>query len=165
MLVWDCFSAHLVNSVKQKTKDHNTDMVVIPGSLTSVLLPLDVSLNKPMKSKIRACYNDWMMNGKKTYTKGRNMRAATLPTLCEWILKAWEELDITMIVKSFKKCGISNNLDGTEDDMLWDDDTPDAEDMDVDSEMDDPYDDDVTAQDWFDLYENSDDDDEEFLGF
>ena len=83
MLVWDCFSVHLVDSVKHRTKAHNTDMVVIPGCLTSVLQPLDVSLNKPMKSKIRDSYNDWMMNGEKTYTKGGNMRAATLPTLCE----------------------------------------------------------------------------------
>ena len=51
MLVWDCFSGHLVDSVKRRTKAHNTDMVVIPGGLTSVLQPLDVSLNKPMKSK------------------------------------------------------------------------------------------------------------------
>ena len=29
MLVWDCFSAHLVDSVKRRTKAHNTDMVVI----------------------------------------------------------------------------------------------------------------------------------------
>ena len=51
MLVWDCFSAHLVDSLKRRTKVHNTAMVVIPGGLTSVLQPLDVSLNKPMKSK------------------------------------------------------------------------------------------------------------------
>ena len=73
MLVWDCFSAHLVDSVKRRTKAHNTDMVVIPGGLTSVLQPLDVSLNKPMKSKIRDSYNDGMMNGEKTYTNGGNM--------------------------------------------------------------------------------------------
>ena len=60
--------------------------------------------------------------------------------------------------------GISNRHDGTEDDMLWDDVDPPAGDvMDIDSDVEDPYDDMVTPQDWLDLYGNSDD--EEFLGF
>ena len=102
------------------------------------------------------------MNGEKTYAKGGNMRAATLPTLCELIVKAWDELDVNTIVKSFKKCGMSNRHDGTEDDMLWDDVDPPAGDaMDIDSDVEDPYDDMVTPQDWLDLYGN--DDDEEFF--
>ena len=84
------------------------------------------------------------------------MRAATLPTLCEWIVKALDELDVNTIVK---KCGISNRHDGTEDDMLWDDVDPPAGDaMDIDSDVEDPYDGMVTPQDWLDLYGNSDDD-------
>ena len=45
-------------------------------------------------------------------------------------------------MKSFKKCGISNRHDGTEDDMLWDDVDPPAGDaMDIDSDVEDLYDD------------------------
>ena len=47
LLVWDSFKAHLVDSVKRKLKCNNTDVAVIPGGLTSVVQPLEVSLNKP----------------------------------------------------------------------------------------------------------------------
>jgi len=32
---------------------------------------------------------------------------------------AWCSSDPAIITKSFKKCSISNDLDGTEDDELW----------------------------------------------
>ena len=47
MLVWDSFSAHLIDQAKQHLKENNTSTAVIPGGLTSVIQPLDVSLNKP----------------------------------------------------------------------------------------------------------------------
>lgn len=34
--------------------------------------------------------------------------------MCEWIIKAWNEIKPHAIQKSFKICSISNNLDGTE---------------------------------------------------
>ena len=39
--------------------------------------------------------------------------------ICQWILEVWNSIPIEMIIKSFKKCGISNALDGTEDDLLY----------------------------------------------
>ena len=38
----------------------------------------------------------------------------------EWVKKAWDDISTEIIVKSFKKCGISNALGGTEDDALFD---------------------------------------------
>ena len=49
LLVWDSFQAHLVDSVKRTVRQTNTNIAVITGGLTSVLQPLDVSLNKPFK--------------------------------------------------------------------------------------------------------------------
>jgi hypothetical protein len=41
--------------------------------------------------------------------------------LCQFVLKAWGKVTVESVVKSFKKCGISNAMDGTEDDELYDD--------------------------------------------
>ena len=49
LLVLDSFEAHKTEQVKRSFKNENTDLAVIPGGLTSVLQPLDVSLNKPFK--------------------------------------------------------------------------------------------------------------------
>ena len=51
MLVLDSFSAHITPAVKQKLKSINTVPLVIPGGCTSKIQPLDVSLNKPFKSR------------------------------------------------------------------------------------------------------------------
>jgi hypothetical protein len=34
---------------------------------------------------------------------------------------AWKSIPESIIVRSFKKCCISNALDGSEDDILWED--------------------------------------------
>ncbi len=53
LLVLDSFSAHIVDSVKCRFGEKNTNIAVIPGGLTSRLQPLDVSINKSFKSKVR----------------------------------------------------------------------------------------------------------------
>jgi hypothetical protein len=37
------------------------------------------------------------------------------------IKKAWKEMPVNIIPKSFLKCCLSNEEDGTQDDILWDD--------------------------------------------
>ncbi|MEW8546413.1 MAG: hypothetical protein AB2693_23085, partial [Candidatus Thiodiazotropha sp.] len=39
--------------------------------------------------------------------------------LLQWVKEAWESLSINIIVRSFKRTGISNQMDGTEDEKLW----------------------------------------------
>jgi hypothetical protein len=38
-----------------------------------------------------------------------------------WIIMAWQHISPEVIVKSFRKCCTSSAMDGTEDDMLWND--------------------------------------------
>jgi len=38
--------------------------------------------------------------------------------ICSWISLAWNEIPAEMTTASFLKCGITNNLDGTEDDLV-----------------------------------------------
>ena len=43
---------------------------------------------------------------------------------------AWKAIPESIIVRSFKKCCISNALDGSEDDILWEDGGEDKDDSD-----------------------------------
>jgi hypothetical protein len=52
LLVLDSFRAHLVDSVKCRFAEKNTNLAVIPGGLTSKLQPLDVAINKSFKAKV-----------------------------------------------------------------------------------------------------------------
>ena len=63
---------------------------------------------------------------------------------------------------SFKKCGISNALDGTEDDLVWEEEEDSSQ---VEEEPNcDVYDDRITPEQWQELFGESDDE-EEFHGF
>lgn len=173
LLVWDMFKCHLMDSVVAQLRSQKTDIAVIPGGLTSIVQPLDVCLNKPFKDYMRDLWSNWMIEGEKTFTKGGSMRAPTLETLCEWIVQAWGTIRLETVVYSFKKCSISNALDGTEDDILWDENVSDAMTEDEEAaddpmmaEDDDPYDDQVRGEDWDTLFGNEDDDEEQdFHGF
>nr|KAF6343017.1 hypothetical protein mPipKuh1_010743 [Pipistrellus kuhlii] len=121
LLVWDMFRAHLTTSTKIRLARINTDVAVIPEGLTSLVQPLDVCLNKPFKDCIREQWNEWMVSGEKLFTKGGNMHAPQLDVLCNFVIKAWNDITEETVIRSFKKCGISNSLDGMEDDFLWQD--------------------------------------------
>jgi hypothetical protein len=52
--------------------------------------------------------------------------------VCEWVKNSWDAVKTKIVFKSFKKCGISNSLDGTEDNLLFEDSddlVPDSEDL------------------------------------
>ena len=146
-LVYDMFKAHLVEPVKKRLKDINTDVAIIPGGLTNQLQPLDVSLNKPFKEKVRSLWSNWMVGEEDhSFTRGGRLKKPSINIWCQWVLKAWEEVDPAIIVKAFKKCSISHALDGSEDDALYEDDSGDESDpdpfADVDNKVEDnPYDD------------------------
>ena len=46
-----------------------------------------------------------MLNGEKTFTKSGNIRAATKTELCGWVLKAWKNIGVDLVKKSFIACG------------------------------------------------------------
>ena len=119
LLVWDSFRAHLTEDVKAALKQRKIDVAVIPGGLTPVLQPLDKCLNKPFKDSIRRKYLAWMISGPFEYTPSGKKKAPTRNLVLRWVNEAWREIPAEMVTKSFKTCGISNALDGTEDDELY----------------------------------------------
>jgi len=46
------------------------------------------------------------------------------------VLVAWKAILDSIIIRSFKKCGISNALDRSKDDILWEDNGEDKDDSD-----------------------------------
>lgn len=46
-------------------------------------------------------------------------KKASLSYVATWVIDAWEDLSVEIINTGFKKCCISNTIDGSEDDILW----------------------------------------------
>jgi hypothetical protein len=95
-------------------------MAVIPGGCTSLIQAPDVCWNKPFKAHYRELYEEWMSSdaSNHTFTKGGNQRPPTRVLLATWVKCAWDKIPPELIRKSFLVCGISNSLDGTEDNLI-----------------------------------------------
>ena len=50
-----------------------------------------------------------------SFTAAGNMRAPARREIVKWILAAWDGLDKTMIINSFKSCALTAAVDGSED--------------------------------------------------
>lgn len=119
LLVWDAFSAHITPSVKEAARtSYNSDIAVIPGGCTHKLQPCDVSWNRPFKDAFRNRYDDWLVDGEVSLTPKGNRRPPSKELILKWVKESWDEVSPDVVRKSFKVTGISNELDGTEDDLL-----------------------------------------------
>ena len=56
LLIYDAFKGHTVDTVKDRLENKNTNIAVIPSGLTSRLQPLDVSINRSFKAKVKFIY-------------------------------------------------------------------------------------------------------------
>ena len=76
------------------------------------------------------------------FTPTGKIKRPSYSTVATWVKESWDEVDEDLIWRSFKSYGISTNIDGSEDDCIFDNNLLD----DVDDEV----------------VENSNNDDEEF---
>jgi hypothetical protein len=66
-------------------------------------------------------------------TETGKIKCAAPSEVAQWVSAAWKAIPESIIVRSLKKCCISNILDGSEEDV-WEDDVEDKDDSDwVDS--------------------------------
>lgn len=75
--------------------------------------------NQPFKASLHDAYDQWMAgDADKEYTTGGNLKAPARRLLVDWVVAAWNKLDVDMIKKSFKVCELSVKTDGSEDDLI-----------------------------------------------
>ena len=121
LLFLDSFSAHLTDEVKDKFKTYNTTVVVIPGGCTSVLQPLDVSINKPVKAILRQSWEQYMLD--QTITSSGKISPPSKQAIVNWIEEANDKLNSKpcIVKKAFLVTGLSNALGGYEDRLIRND--------------------------------------------
>src|ERR1043166_2826406 len=82
-----------------------------------------------------------MANGGAGKTAAENLRRAKLSKVCWWVKRSWENISNEIIIESFRKCKISNELYS---DLEVTDDDGDSGDDDVDGDDDFDGDDDIS---------------------
>ena len=69
---------------------------------------------------MRHLYNHWMNEADKDYTPSGKIKRPSYSLVANWVKESWDAIDPTMIMRSFKCCGVSNAMDGTEDGLIFD---------------------------------------------
>jgi transposase-like protein len=106
ILVFDSFTGHLTDDVLNCLKENNIRYAVIPGGCTSSLQPLDLTVNRSFKSKLRKHWRDWISSNDLDTTRSGYSRAAPLQDLKEWIKTSWQCIKMKVIQNGFRKAKI-----------------------------------------------------------
>jgi hypothetical protein len=104
-----------------------TELVIILVGMTSVSQPMDVSINKPFKQRLRQQYLTWIEDPARELTETGKIKRAAPSEVTRWVSAAWKAIPEIIIIRSFKKCCISNALYGSKDDIVWEDDVEDRD--------------------------------------
>ena len=118
LLAWDSYEAHITEDVKLRLKEINTESVIVPGGCTKHIQAPDVVWNKPFKQKVAELHDEWLSNGVYEFTESGNMKPVARRLVLDWILTAWKALPKEMVESSFKKCAITIDDNGEDDEQI-----------------------------------------------
>ena len=111
----DKASSHISDEIIENCTGSYKDISILPAGCTSILQPLDISINKPFKTYIKEKYIQYCI------TKNITISKVNKEDIIKWICDVWydEKLITTSIIyNSFKFSGLSNKIDGSEDWMI-----------------------------------------------
>ncbi|RWS23637.1 pogo transposable element with KRAB domain-like protein [Leptotrombidium deliense] len=112
LLVMDSHKAHLTDDLKKSyNRWYNTDLCIVPGGMTPLLQPADVSYNKSFKSIMKGLWSKWFTVESENNTR---VRKASYSLVAEWVSEAWKQLDTQMVINSFKQCGVAKDAQTSE---------------------------------------------------
>ena len=84
-------------SVVNVIQDLGCEVVHIPGSRTGLVQPLDVGYNKPFKVRIRAAWEEYMINDMRA---NGTIASPSCEEVSHWISEAYWALEGSPIIKN-----------------------------------------------------------------
>jgi nicotinamidase-related amidase len=100
ILIMDSCSAHKTTEVKHLLKKHNFDLVMIPGGFTKYLQPLDLTVNRSFKTKLKHRYIDTIKQGEQVTKSTSKSR---LTSLFDNVIEAVKDVSSECVKKGFEK--------------------------------------------------------------
>ena len=120
ILIANVHRAQQNDSVKELLKKRNTSLDNVPLGCTSRVQVVDVLINKPFKDKVHSLFEDHLDKYLDQYVDGKLNASQRRVPMTKWVGEAWSKVGKTKdsIIRSFKKCGLSVALDGSENDEV-----------------------------------------------
>jgi len=118
LFAMDLCSAHKTDQVLQLLHSHKIIPSLIPAGCTSLVQPLDVSINKPIKGRIRELTDEAILECEsvESFEKWSVSQRRVLTTNC--VGDAWYQFCLEkkeLVEKVFRKVGLSLPADGSKD--------------------------------------------------
>ena len=118
MAIFDNFKGQLTERVTQTLEENNIQSVLIPATHTGELQPMDISVNKVVKSFIRNRFSEWYTEQvtEQFYSDDDNpvdLSAARMKCLgAQWMLQLYEDLadNPHIIVNGYRHAGVYSAL-------------------------------------------------------
>ena len=122
LIIMDTFKGQDNEAVLQLCRKNSCRVIIVPHNLTNKFQPLDITLNKPAKSFISNCYNEWFSHQVSQQLE-KGIRPADIKVSlnltelkvmhAKWISKLYEFLcaQDKMILNGFKAAGITEAVE------------------------------------------------------
>ena len=114
-IILDRATSHITNNIITQYSNDSKFMSFIPSGLTHYLQPLDVVVNKPFKEGIKKLYVEYCLES------GPEFMKISKNKIIDMVTKVWWDPNLItkdMIYNSFRCTGISNALNGKEDNLF-----------------------------------------------
>lgn len=107
LLMMDNFTAHNTASVKKLTASLGVMSVRLPPNMTSKLQILDVGINKPFKSYMKARYNLLICRKMDLMLDESRDNIITRETMIKWVADSWDEVKHSAITNTSRHIGFT----------------------------------------------------------
>ena len=112
LLVLDSWRPHRQPEFIRALKEyHGVKVAIIPGGMTPLLQPADISWNYVVKNKIKSFWREWMAEEIEKSRTDERIKRPSYALICKWCLDAWVELDKSLIINSFKYANLGVKSD------------------------------------------------------
>ena len=118
LAIFDGFKGQTTPEFLALLEKHNIIPLLIPANCTDKLQPMDISINKPIKDRVKESFQLWYaaevqsqlkavpINQVKVELKTAVLKAKTVT----WLASAWHSMTPAMAINGFKKAGILDVL-------------------------------------------------------
>ena len=114
LVIFDVFKGHMGEAVQTLLKENKIFRVVVPSNCTDLFQPLDLSVNKPFKDKLRRGFSEWyaqevakqLTDNVQPDAVHIDMRMSIVKKLsCRWIMSAYNHIHSSpeIVRNGFKK--------------------------------------------------------------
>jgi hypothetical protein len=98
LLIMASCHSHITDDTKRLVSKYSK-LAIIPDGLTKKIQPLDLSVNKSFKSKLRSTWERWMMTGVNDCTESGKIKRVSYEDINRWILESWQAVTVTWCKK------------------------------------------------------------------